>query len=170
VWSNTAAANPVFELFFGGFGEVNTGLPVQDRTRRLEFSNVWAANGISDENHPPYFDENEVPIFVWSGLNNNDVAQACCQMEWWEKTPIMGRRDSRTVLEREYVEMEERATAEIVPASARDGWIHANMNTPDTLEANAYVPWTNAVPFAADESTVVMPPGTGQVVPGNERS
>lgn len=139
VWSNSNGA-PVFELFVGGQGEGNASANfLLDRSRRLDWTSS-GKNNISDENHPPYFDEGEVPLFVWTSCSNGDICQATVQVAFFEKTPHLSNRLSHEAREGQFEHDQERRQAVVVPGSNWDPSLFVSDG--DLEETPSVSPWT----------------------------
>lgn len=166
VWSNSAGS-PIFELFAANAPRSWQAAGwAPDRSTRLDYT-ATGKNNVSDNWSPPFFDESEVPLFVWSGGSNGDICQAYIMIGWFEKIPILGHRQSAALTHQEAIEDQERSDAIVVGGS---GW---NMGMPqetDDMVSAGYGPWASRDPADAADNPAQyeMPDNMGQYVGGNE--
>lgn len=166
IWSNSSGT-PVFELFTANARNfwLASGAAL-DRSTRQDYS-PSGKNDVSDNNSPPFFDEGEVPVFVWTGCSNGDTCQASILVALFEKVPVLGHRDMTAIHHQEQIEDKERNDVYVVPGS---GWQAQLPEQEDSLEAAGYGNWAARDPMDAADNPAQpqMGDGMGQYVGGNE--
>lgn len=115
---SNSSGTPIFELYVANarntWQSPNFTL---DRTLRLDYTPN--KDNVADNAAPPFFDEGEVPLFVWSGGNNGDICQATVMVQWFEKVMLPTFRDAILDQEQDAKEAEVRDEALVVGGS---GW------------------------------------------------